>query len=141
MERYGGADKSAECRGTVSTLFCGPTRCRPQGSFTSGEDARLETGLLIRRAGCGKAASPDLWGRRRATAASTRPLGTPPIGQSDSRNRPKGDVRDDAAIVRSTRISDHSIRKAYSGFPSERGSSGPHTTTAELKAAITRDLA
>src|SRR6516165_10598942 len=79
MERYGGADKSAECRGTVSTLFCASTRSRPQGWFTSGEDARLETGLLIRRAGCGKAASPDLWGRRRATAASTRPLGTPPI--------------------------------------------------------------
>ena len=70
-----GADKSAECRGIVSMLFCAPTRCRRRGSFTSSEDERLDKGLLIRRAGCGKVASPDLWGRRRATAASTRPLG------------------------------------------------------------------
>src|SRR5580658_1170157 len=74
MERYGGAGKSAECHGTGSMLFCAPTRCRRRGSSTSGEVERLETGLLIRRAGCGKAASPDLWGRRRATAASTRPV-------------------------------------------------------------------
>src|SRR5271166_1033898 len=58
MERYGGADKSAECRGIVSMLFCAPTRCRRRGSFTSSEDERLDKGLLIRRAGCGKVASP-----------------------------------------------------------------------------------
>jgi hypothetical protein len=42
----------------------------------SGAVARPETGLLGRRAGCGKAASPDLWGRWRVTAASTRPVAT-----------------------------------------------------------------
>jgi RNA-directed DNA polymerase len=48
MVHRGGADKSAECRGTVSMLFCAPTRCRRRGSCTSGEAERLETGLLIR---------------------------------------------------------------------------------------------
>src|SRR5271169_6313995 len=74
MAYSGGAAKSDECRGIASTLFCTSTLCRRPGSFTSGEGERPETGILIRRAGCGKAASPDLWGRRRATAASTRPM-------------------------------------------------------------------
>src|SRR4029077_8354797 len=74
MERYGGAGKSAECHGTGSTLFCAPTHCRRRGSFTSGEAERLETGVLLKRGGCGEAANPDLWGGGWATAASTRPF-------------------------------------------------------------------
>ena len=61
---------------------------RLRGSCTSGKDERLEKRLLIRRAGCGKAASPDPWGRRRVTAASARPLGTLPDRTLDGRNRP-----------------------------------------------------
>ena len=46
--REGGADKSAECRGTVSMLFRAPIHCRRHGSCTSGEVERLDKGLLIR---------------------------------------------------------------------------------------------
>jgi group II intron reverse transcriptase/maturase len=60
--------QNAECHGIVSMLSYAPNRYHRRGSFMSGAVARPETGLLARRAGCGKAASPDLWGRRRVTA-------------------------------------------------------------------------
>ena len=54
MERYGGAGKSDECRGTVSMLFCAPTRCRRRGSFTSGEDEQLDKGYSSEEPDAGK---------------------------------------------------------------------------------------
>ena len=50
------------------------TSCRRHGSFTSGEAKRFDKGLLIKREGeYRKAASPDMWGRPRATAISAGP--------------------------------------------------------------------